>query len=114
MGFATAVRPTNPATHPPFLDLRLQRLLKDNGLQKSDEGRVTAEEETVLRYFVEMNNRIFSALQTVRRRSSRMVTREDAQHVGLDVRDDLPLLLGLATLYCPDVDVAQMTTCGCV
>ena len=70
-----------------------------------------SEENTSLTFFAEMNNRIFAGLEAARQRSTHVVTREDVSVLGLDVRDDLPLLAGLATLYCPEVDVADMTSC---
>lgn len=73
-----------------------------------------SEEDAYLRFFVEMNNAIFAALDAAQQRNTRIVTREDVLRVGLDPRDDLPLLTGLATLYCPEVDVADMDNCGCL
>ena len=83
-------------------------------MNKTEDGQFLSEEDVYLRFFAEMNNAIFAALDAAQRRHTRMVTRDDVVRVGLDPRDDVALLTGLAPLYCPDVDVADMDNCGCL
>eukprot|EP00730_Choanoeca_flexa_P015809 TRINITY_DN7340_c0_g1_i2.p1 TRINITY_DN7340_c0_g1~~TRINITY_DN7340_c0_g1_i2.p1 ORF type:complete len:219 (+),score=40.38 TRINITY_DN7340_c0_g1_i2:658-1314(+) len=71
-------------------------------------------DESLIKFFVELNNRILTALETARQRPTCRVTKEDILAVGLEPKDDLPLLIELGMLYCPEVEFEDMNDCSCL
>eukprot|EP00045_Choanoeca_perplexa_P003074 m.28512 g.28512 ORF g.28512 m.28512 type:complete len:387 (+) comp11850_c0_seq2:72-1232(+) len=82
-------------------------------LSSSSEEGLTRD-ESYIKFFVELNNRILTALETARNRPTCRVTKEDILAVGLHPKDDLALLIELGMLYCPEVEFEDMNDCSCL
>ncbi|EDQ85035.1 uncharacterized protein MONBRDRAFT_34444 [Monosiga brevicollis MX1] len=76
--------------------------------------RASNSDSTIVQYFVELNSKILAALAIARDRPTRRVTKDDVAAVGLHPRDDGPLIVELAAVYCPEVDVEDMSDCTCL
>ncbi|EGD74935.1 hypothetical protein PTSG_07159 [Salpingoeca rosetta] len=95
---------------------RYKRLMlspSDPHISVNSEKQFYSQEDCYIRFFAEMNNRIFAALEAASARPDRRITKEDVIAVGLSPQDDGPLLVELSTTYCPDLEIDDMASCSC-